>query len=418
MHPALKRRNHEKIQIILLIAALALTVYACSPSTPAATDDGSSDTPSGVSGDINGDVIWSTDTYVSDDVAVYGSLTVAPGVTVTLAKDAEIEITTNGTFRAVGTADKIITFKGATTSGWSGIYFNAGADNNTLEYCDISGAGSYGYYAISGSSAGGEKFAINHCVIHDNLKGGIDASYAASGSVLASRFYGNAEFPAVINENITLDSTNSFAKPGEATASSPVNCVKFYGDISASKTLTFDITEVPYFDETSIDIYGTLTINAGATVWMGDHAYIDINDTGSLKANGTADKGIAFAPRRSTDVWNQLYFYDGSDGNTLTFCTVTGGGADAKYVIEFQSTGTGVTATIDRCSIYGNAAGGISAEYNQNGLAIADCAFGNNGDSASGPIYDILWPGTGNGVTITNPTPTSDAATPTIEVTP
>jgi hypothetical protein len=390
----------KKFSIVLSIAALALAIYGCAPTTPATSDSGSSDSDTGVSGDINGDVTWSKDTYVSDDVDVYGSLTIAPGVTVTLAKDAEIEITTNGTLKAVGTADKMITFKAATASGWSGIYFNAGADNNTLDYCDISGAGSYNYYAIDCSAAGGEKFTISHCVIHDNLKGGIDASYAASGSILSNRFYGNVEFPAVINENITLDATNVFAKSGEATASSTVNCVKFFGDISASKTLTFDITEVPYLNESSIVIYGTLTINAGATIWMGDHAFIDITDTGSLKANGTAAKGIAFAPRRSTDVWNQVYFYDSSDGNTLSYCTFTGGGASTKYVLEFYSTGTGIEATIDHCSIYGNAAGGIYAEYDQNGLVISECTFGNNGDKASGP-YDIYYHETG--VTVTNP---------------
>lgn len=396
----------KKFSIIPSIAALALAIYGCSPTTPAASDDSSSDSTTGVSGDITGDVTWSKDTYVSDDVDVYGSLTIAPGVTVTLAKDAEIEITTNGTLKAVGTADEMITFKAATASGWSGIYFDEGADNNTLDYCDISGAGSYNYYPIGCSASGGEKFTISHCVIHDNLKGGIDASYAASGSILSNRFYGNAEFPAIINENITMDATNVFAKSGEATASSTINCVKFYGDISASKTLTFDITEVPYFDETSIVIYGTLTINAGATIWMGDHAFIDITDTGSLKANGTADKGIAFAPRRSTDVWNQVYFYDSSDGNALSYCSFTGGGASSKYALEFYSAGTGIAATVDHCSFYGNAAGGISAENDQNGLVISDCTFGNNGDSTSGPRYDIYY--TTTGVTVTNPSAISD----------
>ncbi len=392
----------KKKPLSLGLFALILAAWSCGPTIPANVPP----SQTGVSGSITEDTTWSENTYVSGNVDVYGNLTIAPGVTVTLAKDAEICVYDTGNLAAVGTAERPIVFKAATDSGWSGIYFTRGARGSELEYCDVSGAGSRDNYAIACSAAGYDQFTVKHCVIHDNAKGGIDAQHAAAGTgILQNRFYGNAEFPAIINENASMDSTNAFAKAGEIAASSPVNCVRFTGDISSGKDMAFDITEVPYFNESSIEINGRLAINAGVTVWMGNDAFIDVGETGSLVANGTQTKGVRFAPRRSTDVWKALYFYSGSRGNALSYCAITGCGADSafsRYALEFESRDSvGVQATLDHCSLYGNAMGGIHAEDSQDGISISSCSFGDNGDSASGP-YDIYYDGTG--VTVTDAT--------------
>jgi hypothetical protein len=371
----------KRIFLGTALLCISLAFWSCTPSL-------GSDSSGGVAGDLRGDVTWSTDTYVSGNLIVYGKLTISPGVTVTLANDVELVVDGTGGLYALGTADKPIAFKAKDSSeGWDCISFTENADTNTLSHCDISGAGSDGGYAIVFTSIGSAEAGIDNCAIHGNKGGGIDASYADSGTrILSNRFYGNSGFPLSINQKVACDSTNLFHEGVSAAAASASNCVEFRGEVS--QAVEFSIKERPYYIPDGINVSSALTVDAGVTVWVGDGKRIVIEgNNSSFSAEGTADARIGFCARNGTDKWDCLYFDEYADVNSLKYCSISGAGSLGAYALTYSSVGS-ISATLAHCSFFGNLHGGIGVQYSGSTAAIQTCQFGDNGDSAAG-IYDI-----------------------------
>lgn len=380
--------------VVLSLVVSALFLAACSG---AGAGGGNSGSEEGIRGTLSGNVTWSEDVYVSGDIEVAGTLTIEPGVTVTLADDVRIYVT--GALIAEGTGDgdddytdgdELVVFRAENPAeGWGGFYIGEGSDTNSFAYCDISGAGSDGEYAVDFDSAGGGEAVFSRCLVHGNSGGGIDASFADSGtSVLSCRFYGNGGFPLVATEAVEFDDSNLFSAQGGSTSSSILNCVEFLGDISESTTTTFDITEVPYFLSNGLNVYGTLTISEGVTVWMGDNTTLFTGGTSTLTANGTSGARISFGPRESSDAWQHVCIGEDSNANAFSFCDFTGAGAGNLYAVSFDATGDN-EAEFDNCSFDGNAYGGITTAYALS-ATVTNCAFGDNGDDAGGP-YDLYY---------------------------
>jgi len=369
------------------LLCLSLAFWSCTPSL-------GSDSSGGVSGELRGDVTWSADTYVSGDLVVYGKLTINPGVTVTLANDVELVVDGLGGLYALGTADKPIVFKAKDSSeGWDCISFTEAADTNSLVYCDISGAGSDGGYAIAFSSIGSAEAVITNCAIHGNKGGGIDASYADSGTkILSNRFYGNAGFPLSINEKVACDSSNLFHEGSSAAAASTSNCVEFRGDVSADRTVKFDITELPYYLSSGLVDYGSLTIDPGVTLWMGAQARITISGVDSIfQANGESGKAVEFCARIAASTWDCVYIAEGADANSFSYCDFSGADSGSGHYAVYVYSQYGTAISLDHCSFDGNKAGGLDVYWCPVISDITDCTFGDNGDSGGNPPYDLLY---------------------------
>lgn len=154
--------------------------------------DGNGD-GTGISGDITTATTWSSDTYVSGSVSVKssGSLTIAAGVTVTFASDTSLSVEEGASLSAVGTAAKPISFTAVNASTyWRSLYLNG--TNTTLKYVTVSRAGhsSYSHPAVY-FYTNGAIADIENCTIAGNLSGGIDATDAGSGTVIANNSFGN-----------------------------------------------------------------------------------------------------------------------------------------------------------------------------------------------------------------------------------
>jgi hypothetical protein len=262
-----------------------------------------------------------------------------------------------------------------------------------LAYCDISGAGSDGGYAIAFSSIGGAEAVIANCAIHGNKGGGIDASRADSGTkILSSRFYGNSGFPLSINQEVACDSTNLFHEESSAALASISNCVEFSGDVSADRTVKFDITEVPYYLSKTIVDYGTLTVDPGVTVWMGAQAMLTISGADSIfQANGESGKIIAFCPRIAASTWDCVYIAENADANSFSYCSFSGADSGSHNYAVYVYTQYGTAIGLDHCSFDGNKAGGLDVYCCSDISHITDCTFGDNGDSGSNPPYDLVY---------------------------
>jgi hypothetical protein len=387
-------KRFTRISFVALAIAVSLGLMGCT----ALVNNNNGDATTGFSGDITSAVTWSSDTYVSGDVNITstGSLTISPGVTVTLNSDVYIYVATGGTLNASGTSAKPIAFKPKNANtNWRHIDF-AGS-GNVMNYCTVTGAGyNAGYYAIVFSTSGAQA-DIENCSIYSNLAGGIDASYARSGTVIKSNaFYSNARFGIIANDNVDLGSyllvtENTYTKTGYTT--DLYNDISFTGDISSARV--FDVTEVPYFfgGDVNIKNLGSLTVMPSVKIDFDTDVYLYVDAGGILDAEGTDDTHqVIFEGKSNNTYWRHIDF--GGTGNIMKYCKVTGAGYNAGYyALTFASTGQ---AGIEHCNITGNLAGGIDAQYAAAGTFIYLNTFSANNSSLGGPYYDINISGNAN----------------------
>ena len=379
----------KMLGLTLILAAVLFAMAGCSNllgggSSGGGGGSGGTGDTSGVYGTIS-TATWTANTFVSDNLTVTGSLTIAAGVTVTLASDVYITIESGAFLSAVGSSSAPIVFTGKTVSThWRQIYFNGStSSSNKMSYCTVENAGSSsgsGYYAIELSSS--SVADIEYCTIAGNLSGGLDASAAGSGSVVKSNaFYNNGQFGLRVNDNVSFDKTNSFKSA--SYTSNLYNDVSFVGNIavSSSSTRVFDITEVPYYFDSSAEVTGTLTIKAGATLAFNTDCWLTINSSGVLVAAGEAGtgNGISFTSATSGH-WRQIYFNGStSSSNKMAYCTVENAGRSSGsgyYAIELSSSSV---ADIEYCTIAGNLSGGLDASAAGSGSVVKSNAFYNNG---------------------------------------
>jgi parallel beta-helix repeat protein len=381
----------KNILITALIAAVLLTLTAC--PDPA----GGSGTPvnppaSGISGNITSDQIWDSNTYVSGSVYVENGavLTIGPGVTVSFASGAYLEIEAGGQLSAVGNSaeDGGILFKNAGTSGWGGIYFDDNAVDNIMRYCTVTGVSSDNYAVTLDFDAQAD---IEYCLIYGNGGGGIDAEYCGDGTILRNnRFYDNSLYPIVACDEVDFDATNSFAAVGDPDGpdlSDPYNRIHFCRGI-AKNNYIFNITEVPYrfSDICVINNEASLTVFAGVTLQFDALSYLEVEAGGTLSVQGTSSSPVVFEGTNSAASWNGVHFGSDAVNNTLTYATISG--VYTNYAIVF---GSDSIASITHCTIGDNHAGGIDAEYAASGTVISDNTFGDNGDSSIEKYYDLVY---------------------------
>lgn len=115
---------------------------------------------------------------ISGSLSISGVLTVPAGDTLTLAPGTVLYFTNssaalnvNGVLKAVGTAADPITFTGnAAVGSWRDIMLSgSGADNSTLQYCDIDYCGSFVINSANG-------VIVSNCKIEGNAEDGIDVN--------------------------------------------------------------------------------------------------------------------------------------------------------------------------------------------------------------------------------------------------
>jgi hypothetical protein len=246
------------------------------------------------------------------------TLTIEPGVTIQFTNTGGgMEIKDGATIVAIGTAEKHIQFIGRETTAkgsWDGVYISTSTDNR-LEYCDFINGGSrtdfvntpsvvfvsevgklsISYSKISGSKcnglkvlAGGDLAAFNHNVIENCDQHPI---------------YLNA-LKSVAPLDETSDLTNNTL---------PYVWVPGF-DLGQNSDLVINKTTVPYYIGRSGygQLYSKLTINAGITFYMAEHAVLVADGAlyaGRLIINGTATESVTFTRLPGTTThWNYMSF--------------------------------------------------------------------------------------------------------------
>jgi hypothetical protein len=363
----------------------ALLLLACSSG---------SDSP-GPSAEIIGTERWSADRVVSTDLIVQGTLTIDPGVSLRFAPGASLSIASSGSLIAEGSDGAGITLEARDSlSPWGGLRFEAGSAGSRLAYCDLSGAGAGGRYAVvfgQGASAW-----IRLGEVRDNAAGGIDASAAGAGTVIhQNNIYGNAVYGLRVNGNVDTGSVEAsesnwlYPEGGGPDLDDPYCKIPFAGS-SVTMDAVLDSFTVPYLFDGPVNVEsgGTLSILGETLVQVAPHVLVTVKAGGRLVIEGYEEMGAGIEAASGTERWRGIVLDAGSTGNVIKYCGFRGAGSNGDCAIGF---GMGADAVIVNCDFDGNAAGGLDAMF-ANGVStsVTGCAFMDNGDADGNGIYDMI----------------------------
>lgn len=126
------------------------------------------------------------------------------------------------------------------------------------------------------------------------------------------------------------------------------------------------IKKGPVYDVLSVE--GDLIIEDDVVIQFEADAGLAIEDAGSIRANGSAAKGITLHGPEATATgdWRGIIIYSGNASNTLQHVTIKGGGSQ-----EFNSNGergnlviyAEAKVSVDHCTFQNSAAYGVNANY-------------------------------------------------------
>jgi len=257
------------------------------------------------------------------------NFTVQPGVTIKFTKTGGgIYIENTACIRMQGTAtERIRLIGGASKGSWERLEIYSYADN-ILEYVDFINGGSSTSYGVVWI-AYNTKVSMNNCLID------------------GSKAYGffsdpDAEIPSFSNNTIkNCDKApiwfNSLSSAAALDASSLLtgntNDYVEIGSTAVAANLSIKPTTVPYYISAGFSVNAQLTINAGATFWMGnDKAIFVRTPNGRLNVAGTAAQHVTFTRPAGTS-----YYWDGIElytlGNTFDYVDFDYGGNTAEGTI-------------------------------------------------------------------------------------
>lgn len=279
--------------------------------------------------------------YVIDCILrVNANLAINSGVVVEMGADAGIEVRTNGTLSAVGTAAAPITFRGVqeTKGYWAGIANASTSTTNEMSYVSISHAGSRNVIqggptaSFYNNTSGTIKFNNNTLAL-----GGGYGVFNTLNSELVN--YANNtitthdEFPVQIHANDfhQLDGT------GSSYTGNTKDMIEMSITAGSVITVVDDQTwknpGVPVIQkEGTIGVRADLVVEPGFELVCRPDCNLTIDDAGSFNAVGTAAMPIIIRGEQSTQgYWNGMYLDGTSTLNKLDHVKITDGGREKPF---------------------------------------------------------------------------------------
>jgi hypothetical protein len=303
------------------------------------------------------------------------NFTVQPGVTIKFTKTGGgIYIANTACIRMQGTAsERIRLIGGASKGSWERLEIYSYADN-IIEYTDFVNGGSstsYGVVWVDNNT----KVSMNNCLIDGSKAYGIfsdpDAEIPSFGNNTirncdkAPIWFGSLSSAAALDATSLLTgNTNDYVETG-------IDAV--------DANLTIKPTTVPYYVSTSLYINAQLTINAGATFWMGnDKGFSVRTPNGRLNVAGTAAQHVTFTrPTGTSYYWDGIEFY--TLGNTFDYVDFEYGGNTAEGTIWIDNN---LPVALSNSSIKNSRYWGITMDAGSS-VSCIDVTFSSN---ASGHV--------------------------------
>ena len=319
--------------------------------------------------DLSGDAYY----YVSGSLTANADLTIEAGTELRMEEDAFITITDEGVFIVNGTEANRVVFTALNEDNpWGGIKLTSTSSRNKIDYATITQAGSqttrYANLVNAKANVGlsdGAKLALTNTIISNGEGLGM---YVRFGEIIA---FGNNSFidntswgiGLVASQAGMMDRNTSFSNPGKAVV------------IDINSTLNQPATWVALKDGAKYNVFKDLTIHSSLTLEPGaqfvfeNDAFLLVEESGSLIADGTADSTIVFTSNQpGVFRWKGIYINSSTSNNVLDHVEVSYGGSSSYRFANFVNAvvnvgvGSGATVAITNSTITDSSGYGIYAD--------------------------------------------------------
>ena len=296
--------------------------------------------------------------FVSGNVTAEHALTVEAGATLRMSEDVFLTISDDGgSLIAVGTDTERITFTAADVNNpWGGLQIPSTNANNRLEYATVSQAGGTAMTAFANfvdvpANIGlydGAQLAIVNSTVADGGGYGIYVRYGALLSFENNTLSGNAEYGLglVADRVDELDRNTTFS--GNTKGSVEI----FGGTLEDAASRWVALRDGAQYTVTGyVTIQRSLTVQAGAQFKFANDVGFEVNESGSLLAQGTADSLIVFTSAEpGTFLWRGIFLNSSTNNNVLDYVEVSHGGSSkydfASFVDANVNVGVASTTTV------------------------------------------------------------------------
>ncbi|MFH5800367.1 hypothetical protein [Haladaptatus sp. CMAA 1911] len=272
-------------------------------------------------------------------------LTIEFGTTLSFEQEAGLKVSDSSQLTAAGIdpdteESKPITFTGEqkTRGFWRGLYFET-SDRvpSVIENCVVEyGGGGKEYWS-------GDTHA--NVVVGDGARARITNTTLRESGGYGFNFAEDVTIDSFVNNTVTRNANGAgyvrddrahFLSDTGTYAGNDTDRVYVWqhDDIGTDLDVTWDAIDVPYFVDTgTVSVYGTLTIEPGATLEFGQDSGLKLLDGGILSAVGTGDEPITFTGEQQTrGYWRGIYFDDTNrTENKLHYCIVEYGGGGREF---------------------------------------------------------------------------------------
>ena len=361
--------------------------------------------------------------YASGDVQIYGSgvpkLTLEDGVSMAFAYGAGLQIgarSSPGDFTVNGSGVGVEITAYDTSRGWDGITVEQGSDVVDIYGLEVSYGGNNNYgdlYLVSGSS--GIEVTIESSKFTHSVKHGLYVGTSATPRISGSTFSHNTNYGIYIYDSssseggLYVGGSASFVSNTLTDNASPIQVPASYvNQLDDSSSFTGNDEDLIVVTGSTIETTGTwqhldadysvtgdvvvkgsaspvITIEAGATLYMGDGVAFEVGDgtNGGMKTTGTTSAPVLFTSAASSPDagdWDGLYF----GSNTLSSTSLKGlaveyGGGNGKGGVYIKR----ADPAFEDCNISNNTNSGVYVEGSATDTpepSFSGCTFEDNED--------------------------------------
>lgn len=280
------------------------------------------------------DLGFEIDYIVDCKMPVHCDLEIMPGVAIAFKTNAGLNVFSDGSINAVGTASSPILFTIANNAEdhWAGIFIDSDDTKNKFDYCSVIYAGGDSFNSNNDKGAfilyGAAKAQISNTTISLSKSYGINANYSGGSFVFNNNtiksctnlMFIAAEYGSSISGGTFTDNTTNVIY---------INTYGGQADITTSQT--WSNLNVPYRVKSgaSIQSKADWTIAPGVVMEFEPGSGIAVTNGNSLKAVGNASQKIIFKGVNSGQgAWKNIYFNSTNSLNEMAFAEVNGGGED------------------------------------------------------------------------------------------
>lgn len=264
----------------------------------------------------------------SNSQRIESVLTLSPGVKLVFPANAQLNVATAGTLKAIGSQAEPIIFTGEQESPgfWWGIQFTSSDNDNVMDHAVVEYGGGGGNTDANVGVLGNGRLSISNTTLRHSVSYGFefDDNIDLTMSNITST---SNESPGAVgfNEMGLLDSLSAFEGNTDDRIWVPASN-SFPGSVSQ----TVKAIGVPYYivKTTTHSVSAALTIEPGVELQFSANGGLNVSSTGTLIADGTPEAPIVFTGAQKTKgYWNGIQFTFSQNANLIDNAILEYGGS-------------------------------------------------------------------------------------------